>query len=135
MKKQKILIVDDSKPMLCLLEAILGKKYNVFVAINGFEAMSWLREGNKPDLIISDLQMPYIDGLELIAFLAQSSYYEGIPILILSGADEEDIRDKHQQLKVSGYIMKPFDPNELLNKVNETLAGVRQSFGDSFLFI
>lgn len=135
MKKQKILIVDDSKPMLCLLEAILGKKFKVFIAIDGFEAMTWLTEGNKPDLIICDMQMPYIDGLELITYLSKNAYYSSVPILVLSGADKEEVLKQCEHLQIVNYISKPFDPQELLEKVNAALINVKQSEKNRFLFI
>lgn len=121
MKKPRILIVDDSKPILCLLEVILGKHFDVFAAQDGFSAMNWLMEGNKPDLIISDLQMPHIDGVELLTYLSCTDYYNGTPVLVLSGADESEIIEKCRDMAIAGYITKPFDPAELLEKVNTAL--------------
>lgn len=121
MKKPKILIVDDSKPILCLLEVILGKKFDVFAATDGFMAMNWLLEGNKPDLVITDLQMPNIDGMEFISHLTNSTYYDKIPVLVLSGSDEHEIHERCEKLQIAGYLTKPFDPGELLDKVNKEL--------------
>jgi len=128
MKRPRILIVDDSKPILCLLEVILGKQFEIFAATDGFSAMNWLMEGNRPDMIISDLQMPNIDGTELLSFLSNSSYYEGIPILILSGCEESDIISKCNGLKVSGYLTKPFDPVELIEIVNKVLRNQKPGY-------
>lgn len=134
MKKPKILIVDDSKPILCLLEVILGKRYDVFAAQDGFSAMSWLMEGNRPDLIISDLQMPHIDGVELLTYLSCTDYYQGIPVLVLSGADENEIIKKCRDMAIAGFITKPFDPAELLEKVEQALNKNEEgSFKNSFL--
>lgn len=134
MKKSKILIVDDSKPILCLLEVILGKRFDVFAANDGFSAMNWLMEGNKPDLIISDLQMPHIDGVELLSYLSCTDYYNGVPVLVLSGAEESEIIKKCHNLHISGYITKPFDPSELLNKVENALnINEKKPSKDSFL--
>lgn len=121
MKKPRVLVVDDSKPILCLLEVILGKQFEVFAAHDGFSAMNWLMEGNRPDVIISDLQMPNIDGTELITYLTNSNYYDSIPILILSGATEDEIRKQSGKLRIAGVITKPFDPTDLLKKVRDTL--------------
>jgi DNA-binding response OmpR family regulator len=134
MKKPKILIVDDSKPILCLLEVILGKRFDVFAANDGFSAMNWLMEGNRPDLIISDLQMPHIDGVELLTYLSCTDYYNGVPVLVLSGADESEIIKKCHDMSIAGYITKPFDPAELLEKVETALNKNEQgSLKDSFL--
>ena len=116
-----ILVVDDSKPILYLLKVILGKKFDVSGATDGFEAMNWLMEGNRPDLIISDLQMPNIDGFEFITHISSSSYYGDVPVLILSGAGEDEIRKRCTDMQIIGYVTKPFDPVELMEKVNGAL--------------
>jgi CheY-like chemotaxis protein len=121
MGRPKALIVDDSKPILCLLEVILRKKFDVFAAKDGFSAMNWLIEGNMPDIIISDLQMPNINGTELIAYLSDSNYYQDVPVLVLSGAEEEEILKICGKMKIAGYVTKPFDPTELLEKVDIAL--------------
>ena len=116
-----ILIVDDSKPILCLLKVILGKKFDVFAAIDGFDAMSWLMEGNRPDLIISDLQMPNINGAELISYVSNSSYYDDVPVLVLSGAEDHEVRERCREMHIVAYVTKPFDPAELLEKIDTAL--------------
>lgn len=133
MKKPVILIVDDSKPILCLLKVILGKRFNVYAANDGFGAMSWLMEGNRPDIVISDIQMPNIDGVELIAYLSNSSYYEGIPILVLSGADEGEVNKRYGKMQIADYIAKPFDPTNLLEKIDKALNSRKSSPRNSFL--
>jgi len=127
MKKPSILVIDDSKPILCLLKVILGKRFNVIAADDGFSAMSWLMEGNHPDLIISDLQMPKIDGIELLSYLSNSRYYDDIPIIVLSGVNEDDIPKLCANLKISDYITKPFDPSDLLEKINNALTQKREN--------
>ncbi len=121
MKKPKILLVDDSRPILRLLEVLLNKKYEVFAASSVLTALNWLHDNNTPDLIITDIQMPSIDGVEFISHLENSSYYSDIPILILSGYDDEEISERCQKLKIAGYITKPFDPIQLKESINEIL--------------
>jgi len=133
MKKPVILVVDDSKPILSLLKVILGRKFDVYAANDGFGAMDWLMQGNKPDLIISDLQMPNIDGTELITYLSNSSYYEGVPVLILSGADNETIIENCKNMRIFDYIRKPFDPTDLLDKIDKALGPTEQYANGSIL--
>lgn len=137
MKKPVILVVDDSKPILCLLKVVLGKRFNVFAASDGFGAMNWLMEGNRPDIVISDLQMPNIDGLELINYMSSSSYYEGIPILVLSGADKDEVTEQVDKMQITDYVTKPFDPAELINKIDRALDRTKQgqSANGSFLLL
>lgn len=135
MEKSKILIIDDSKPILCLLEAILGKYFKVFTANDGLSAMKWLSEGNKPHLIISDLQMPNINGWEIIEHISSSSYLGDIPVLVLSGSDEERIEEKCAELGAAGYLPKPFDPNQLLEKIHSLLFTKNNKPYKNFFFI
>ena len=128
MKKPMILVVDDSKPILCLLKVVLEKKFDVFAAIDGFDAMSWLMDGNRPDIIISDLEMPNISGVELISYLSNSSYYDDVPILVLSGAEEGEIADRCGKLRIADYLTKPFDPAELLEKVDKVLNRSQETY-------
>lgn len=121
-RKKQILLIDDSRPILCLLESVLSKNYNIYAVDDGLMAMSWLEKGNRPSLIISDLQMPNIDGWELIENLSASAFYGEIPILVLSGSDESIIRDRALELGLAGYATKPFDPVKLLEKVNDLLS-------------
>jgi len=132
MKKPTVLVVDDSKPILVLLKAVLGRNYDVFAANDGFGAMDWLMRGNKPDIVISDLNMPNIDGVELISYLSNSSYYCNIPVLVLSGADENDILKKQIGFHVAGFIAKPFDPSVLLEKVANAIFRKEHSKNGSF---
>lgn len=133
MKRNKILIVDDSKAILCLLQVVLGKRYDVYLAIDGFAAMNWLMNGNRPDVIISDLEMPQIDGVELLSYLSQSRYYEDVPIIVLSGSNKEEIVEKCKNLKISSYITKPFDPAELLQRINMVIGKKNRFAKDPFL--
>ena len=83
--KKKVLIIDDSKPIRLLLDAILGRHYTVMTAQDGLEAMAWLSKGNAADVIITDLHMPNIDGWELLEHLSGSYLYKDIPVMVLSG--------------------------------------------------
>lgn len=114
--------MDDSLPILSLLEAVLGKQYKVVSVSDGLAAMSWLSGGNKPDLIISDVQMPNVDGWELARHLGTSALYENIPIIILSGMEGDEIRQKCEAYGIYDYIHKPFDPVQLLDKVKNLFA-------------
>lgn len=91
------------------------------MAANAFDAMRYLGEGNLPDLIISDVQMPDVDGFEFIQNLNSSVLYDKIPIIILSGADPKSIQEKCINLSVNDYIPKPFDPLFLLEKIKRVM--------------
>lgn len=118
--KKKILIVEDDIGVGLLLQRILGKNYTVYWAEDGLLAMRWLRN-ELPDLIISDIRMPNLDGLQLIRNLNKSGLYRDIPIIVLSGdAVVSDL--SNLDYYVFDYLQKPFNPNILLQSVDKVFA-------------
>ena len=81
----KVLIIEDDSPLCWLLEKILHNKYEVIIMNNGMEAWSWLSDRNIPDLIISDIKMPSLDGIELLENLSISGLFKNIPVIMCSG--------------------------------------------------
>ncbi len=120
--KNRILLVDDELAVLKLLEFILRDSYDLVIHNNGLEAINWMDEGNIPDLIISDLQMPYVDGLDFVKSLKTSGYYRNIPIILLSAA--YTLEELAQQLPYHFdlLIAKPFNPTVLKKNIKALLA-------------
>ncbi|WP_410221979.1 response regulator [Pedobacter sp.] len=119
--KKTILLVDDEVTVLKLLEFILKKDYNLVVHNNGLEAISWMDEGNMPDLIISDLLMPYVDGIDFVRGLKSSGYYRNIPVILLSAAYSlEDLAAK-LPYNFNLLIPKPFNPSKLQEHIKSLL--------------
>lgn len=118
---KKVLVVDDKSSISNLIVQLLRSSYEVTAKSNGEEAMSWLQAGNVPDLIVSDLEMPRMDGFELITQLKESGYFADIPIMILSSRDSSEDRVKCLKLGAEDYLMKPFNPEELLIRIEKTL--------------
>lgn len=112
MKKQ-ILVVDDNPTILSLLNIILSKEYEVILKINGIEALNWLEDAHFPDLIISDLMMPYLDGTSFVRNLKISGFYKETPVIVLSGADDIEDQVKNMTFPIEGYLKKPFNPANL----------------------
>lgn len=117
--KKTILVVDDSAPMRFLLEAMLGHRYKVFAATDGLVATMWLSNGNVPDLIITDVQMPNIDGWQLAKNLSANSLYSDIPVIVLTGMEINE--NVPQYPNVARVLNKPFDPIKLMEIVDEQL--------------
>lgn len=120
MKKQ-ILIVDDELSILKLLNFILSKDYDLVIKQNGADAICWLEEGNDPALIISDLEMPYIDGGSFIRNLKISGFYRDTPVILLSGADNLDKIVDKMPFQADCYFKKPFNPAELKLSITDIL--------------
>jgi len=119
--KKKILIVDDKSEFRRLTKTILSSNYLVESAENGEEAISMLQTGYIPDLIVSDLMMPVMGGKELVTQLKASGAFGNIPIIILSSIDKSDEKIKLIKLGVDDYIEKPYNPDELVARIEKLL--------------
>lgn len=108
-----LLIIDDSKSILSVISYIFSSKYMVVKKVNGAEALDWLLEGNMPDIIVSDLDMPEMDGFTLLKHLKSSEVFEDIPVIILSNTDSSTEKVKCLRLGADDYVVKPFNPEEL----------------------
>ncbi len=116
--KKKILVVDDSEEFRRLTKTILLSKYYVESAENGIKALSLLQDGNfMPDLIISDLNMPVLGGKDFLEQIKSSGAFKNIPVIILSSIDKSDEKIKLINLGASDYLEKPYNPAELLARI------------------
>jgi DNA-binding response OmpR family regulator len=108
----KILVAEDEPLMLMAIEAKLRNEgFEVIGAQDGRQALKSL-ETIVPDLIITDILMPYTSGLELIS-IVKSSQNKKIPIIVLSGLGQEETVMEAFQLGADDFINKPFNPTEL----------------------
>lgn len=120
MRKQ-ILVIDDDMAMRLFLTNMLSERYAVSCANNGMEACHWLSSGNIPDLIISDMCMPEMDGLELLKVLSSNGLYKNIPVIILSTMEDNHTRERCLNHGAFAYLNKPFDGQALMQTVNQPL--------------
>jgi two-component system, chemotaxis family, chemotaxis protein CheY len=120
MKKQ-ILAVDDSKAIRFLLQTVLGKTYQVITVPDGCSAMHWLSRRNFPNLIIADPQLPDLENWELIQQLKTSGIYKNIPVMVLSGLGVGETEEKCKSFQVQNFFMKPFNPVDLVNAVQQLI--------------
>ncbi len=118
--KIKLLIVEDNYEMLLLLKDTFSPYYNVFTAENGKEALSLLQEV-KPDLIISDVMMPIMDGISLCKKLKNTKTTCHIPIILLTARNTTQSKLEGLKYGAIEYINKPFNVKELILKVNNIL--------------
>lgn len=118
---KKVLVIEDDIPLCWLLEKILQSKYEVMIMSNGMEAWSWLSDGNIPDLIISDIKMPSLDGIELLENISNSGLFKNIPVIILSGYEDANKRKQCLDLGAFIYLVKPFEPQSLVAEVDRAL--------------
>lgn len=116
-----ILIIEDEKAVQENIVDILELSgYNVVVANNGKQGFV-LTKTIKPDLIITDLMMPILDGFEFIRQVKQDKYLSQIPIIIISAKNTGEEIDFKNNYGVADYIKKPFNNNDLLLKVKKNI--------------
>ena len=117
LKTLKILIVEDEIRLAQLLkEAIYNSFFSIVIAKDGNEGLKKFKTF-KPDIIITDIMMPFCDGLEMTQKIKE--FDENIPIIILSAHSDKEKLLKAIDLGINKYFIKPFDPEELLEHINK----------------
>ncbi len=116
----KVLIVEDSSDMVQFIAAVLRNKYEVHTAFNGREGLRKVKEVS-PDLILSDIMMPEMDGYELVEQVRKDKKFSTVPIILLTA--KADIPDKLKGFRkgANDYIAKPFNTDELCARINSQL--------------
>jgi type IV pilus assembly protein PilB len=116
--KQRVLVTDDEPITRMLVKLLLEKQqYEVLEATNGREAVE-IATRERPDLLLCDLNMPELDGYETISRLRRDMSLAMMPILVLTGEEGPAVERRVLQLGADDYIVKPFDPEVLLSRVN-----------------
>lgn len=116
-----ILVVDDSPSLRQMLQIILQNSgHNVLCVENGKQALEMVSEVQF-DLILSDFNMPQLTGPEFITTLRQLPQYRFTPVLLLTTETDEDKKQMGRDAGASGWLIKPFDPEQLVHTVNSLL--------------
>jgi two-component system chemotaxis response regulator CheY len=119
--KKKILIVDDSESLRAVLIFVLEDAgYEVLVASDGLEALKHL-DGQAFNLIITDLHMPNMDGIELIRAIRAISHYRQTPILFLTTESQQEKKNEAREAGATGWIIKPFLQDKLIAAVSRVI--------------
>ena len=126
----KLLVVEDNIELLMLMNQLLGTKYHVKTATNGKEAMDIIQK-EELDIIISDVMMPVMDGLELTKKLKADPNYQHLPIILLTAKTQEEDRNAALQIGADSYVTKPFKLGDLelrINNIVENRQRVKEEF-------
>jgi two-component system phosphate regulon response regulator PhoB len=123
-ERYSLLLVDDDPEILKLLqERFKDEPFDVFTAAEGASALSHIRT-NRPDLIVLDVRMPGLSGLEICRFLKADKNTRNIPIIILSARSEEIDREIGLEFGADDYVTKPFSARELILRIHNLLKHV-----------
>lgn len=118
--KKTVLIVEDTPDLLIFLKELLQAHYNVILAENGDEGYHYAKS-NLPDLILSDIMMPEVDGIEMTKRLQDDAHTKHIPIILLTAKNSTHSKIEGLKSGAIEYINKPFNTNELLLKIQNIL--------------
>ncbi len=119
--KKKILAIDDEKSIRFIIENTFNKDFDVVTMTNGMDALFYLQSGNLPDVIICDLEMPVLNGIEFVRRIRESGFFTEIPLIMLSGKEESADKIKCFEMGADDYVLKPFNPRELLARIKRRL--------------
>ena len=127
---KKILIVEDNHEMLAFISRCLNSEYNVLTAHNGKEGIE-KAIAEVPDLIVSDIMMPVMDGIELLTQVRRSPITDHIPFILLTAKGDKQSKLEGLNLSADEYITKPFDKDELNARISN-LISMRESLYQKF---
>lgn len=121
--KQIIMIVEDDSFVMDIYKTKLSQEgFSVVEAINGIEALKKLKD-MKPDLMLLDIIMPYMDGLEVLKKIKENEDTKNIPVILLTNLSQKEEVDKGMELGARDYLIKShFTPSEVLEKIKSCLA-------------
>lgn len=118
----KILVVDDAKVMREMVKAsLVTHNHEIVMAEDGVEALTYARS-EAVDLVLSDINMPNMNGISLVSKLRLLDAYKDTPIIMLTTEDSDFKKDKAKRMGANGWLQKPIDPNRLIKAVNTMLA-------------
>lgn len=119
---QTILTVDDSRVMRDMLKAALtGAGFNVLQAVDGQDGLEVTKD-HVPDAIISDLNMPKLDGFGFIEEIRKDSRFASVPVLVLTTEVSAEKKARARQVGATGWITKPFDQDKLVSALRRVVA-------------
>ena len=122
MSSVTVLVVDDDPVIVQLLRVNFELEgFDVVTANNGEEALAAVKK-KRPDVVVSDIMMPKMDGLQFVQALRADSRLTGVPVILLSAKAQSADVTRGLELGASDYVTKPFDPLELIDRVTEVLA-------------
>ncbi len=120
-----VLIVDDSDTVIMSLKSTLEMNgFSVETANDGLQALNKLKSGIKPDLIISDINMPNMGGIEFIKNARTMNGLRFIPILVLTTESQQTKRDEAKRVGATGWLVKPVAGNDLIKVIKQVLPGI-----------
>lgn len=111
--KKRVLIVDDKPTIAKVIQVYISETFDCIYFEDPIKAIAWLQEGNMPDLIISDIYMPNMSGVDFLDYVKKNDLFKSIPFVVLSSEDSTSQKIALLEKGADDYISKPFNPMEL----------------------
>jgi two-component system, chemotaxis family, chemotaxis protein CheY len=121
MKKRIIVVEDFNTSRQIIKKTLEGMGYQVDEAADGREALKYF-DGSSIDLVITDYNMPFMDGASLVGYIRSKEEYKYIPILMLSTETNAEKMQKAREAKITGWIKKPFEITDFKNQIKRLLS-------------
>ncbi len=123
-KDKTILIVDDSEVIKNFIQKIFNNKYQILVASDGNEAMRAIEKGMYSKLVgvLLDLNMPNVNGFQVLEFFKENNLFERIPVSIITGVGADELVQKAYEYPIVDVLRKPFNENDIKNVVEKTVS-------------
>lgn len=115
--RKRILVVDDTAIVLTRIFDTLQSDYEVITVNSGVRALKYLNQ-EKPDLILLDIQMVPIDGIETLQQIRRMNGFEDIPVIMLTGVEDKEVVLKSAKLGICDYMLKPFSSEDLIKRIH-----------------
>ena len=131
-KQVQVLVVEDNKEILAVISNMLGKFYSVLEAENGEEGLA-LALKHRPDIVVSDIYMPSMDGIELCQHLKENPLTFHIPVILLTALDSNESRIRGFDTGADGYISKPFNETAFISQIQNLVKSrkkLKEEFGN-----
>ena len=129
--KYRILAIDDEPSVLRIIRHFFKEKFEVDGEDNAEAGIKRMQAGQLPDIIICDLNMPDINGMELLKMVRSSGFFSSIPVIMLSATESTEQKIEVLNAGADDFLVKPFNPKELEARINSIL---RRTGKDSFAF-
>jgi CheY-like chemotaxis protein len=122
LSRKTILVIDDDESIRLFIMSLLEKDYDVTPMTDGHDALVYLSKGFIPDLILTDMEMPNINGRVFLRRIRYSnSKHSKIPIIFITSVNSKAMISSMKKLQISDYIIKPFKQEDLIQKVHNIL--------------
>lgn len=121
LSRLQVLVIDDDDHIRMLLELVLQAKYEVVAKEDAMSGMVWLSEGNIPNVIIVDLEMPHFDGKEFLNAIKVSGFFRNIPVIVLASNPSAQLKKECMALGACNILSKPFKPEETFDIISQAI--------------